>query len=280
LTDLLPGVVSEIAPGIRRIVAPNPSLMTGPGTNSYLLGNRDVVAIDPGPADEGHLAAMAAAGAGRIRYVIVTHTHPDHSPGAARLGELTGATVLGFCARDGFVPDAELRDGDVVSGDAFSLRAVHTPGHASNHLCYLEEHGGLLFSGDHVMGGSTVVIAPLDGDMAQYLASLRRLREMGSDLTAIAPGHGPLMEDPSAVLDGYVSHRLAREAAILAALRARREATVDELVSDVYRDVSPALHPVARYSVWAHLRKLGDEGVADSPDPDELGSDWTAASTG
>lgn len=276
--DLRPGVVAEVVPGVRRIVAPNPSLMTGPGTNTYLVGTSEVVVIDPGPDDEAHLDAVAAAGAGRIRRVAVTHTHPDHAPGAAGLAARTGALVAGFGARDGFLPDEVLGEGDVLGAGEHRMRALHTPGHASNHLCYLLEGAGVLFSGDHVMGGSTVVIAPPDGDMAAYLASLERLLVLAPPLRAIAPGHGPLMEDPPAVLQGYLDHRRAREAAILAALRRRGSATVDDLVEDVYVDVPSALHPVARYSVWAHLRHLAapPAPAVMAPAGDELTGTWEA----
>ena len=274
---ILPGAVVEVAPQVRRVTAPNPSYMTGPGTNTYLVGRDHVAVIDPGPDDAGHLDAVAAAGERRIRYVLVTHTHPDHSPGAAGLAERTGATLLGYGARDGFVPDAELAEGDEIAGDDFRLRAVHTPGHASNHLCYLLEGEGLLFSGDHVMGGSTVVIAPPDGDMDEYLASLERLRELDPPLRAIAPGHGPLLEDPRGVLDGYIAHRVAREEAIAGALQRLGTATVDDLVSEVDLDVPTALHPIARYSVWAHLRRLAGAGHAGSDYPDQVDATWTAA---
>lgn len=268
---------------MRRIVAPNPSLMTGPGTNTYLVGTADVVVIDPGPDDDGHLDAVAGAGGGRIRRVAVTHTHPDHAPGSAGLAERTGALVVGYGARDGFVPDEVLCEGGTLDAGEHVLRAIHTPGHASNHLCYLLEGTGVLFSGDHVMGGSTVVIAPPDGDMTAYLASLERLRDLDPPLRAIAPGHGPLMDDPPAVLQGYLDHRLAREAAILAALRRRGSATVDELVEDVYVDVPVELHPVARYSVWAHLRHLAGSAPAEpaamapAGGEEELTGTWRAA---
>lgn len=276
MTDLVAGRVVEVAPGVSRVLAPNPSLMTGPGTNTYLVGSGDLAVIDPGPADDAHLDAVAAAAAGLLRYVLVTHTHPDHAPGAAGLAERSGATILGFGARDGFEPDGTLSDGDVVAGDGFRLRAVHTPGHASNHLCYLLEGPSILFSGDHVMGGSTVVIAPPDGDMAEYLDSLARVRDLEPALTSIAPGHGPMLHDARAVLEEYVAHRLGREATITAALLLRGQATVDEIVADVYLDVAAELHPVARYSVWAHLRKLAAEGRAFSPGADRVDSRWEA----
>ena len=268
-----PGVVTALTPLVRRILAPNPSLMTGPGTNTYLVGAEDVAVIDPGPDDhEEHLDAVAAAGDGRIRWILVTHTHPDHAPGAAGLKARTGAEVLGFDERDGFVPDTQIGDGFTLDGGTFELQAIHTPGHASNHLCYRMRGDGLLFSGDHIMSGSTVVIAPPDGDMAAYLEALERLREV--ELSAVAPGHGDWIDDPQAKIDEYVTHRMARETAINAALTRAGEASIEELVTAVYTDVPEQLHPIARYSVWAHLRKLAADGRASSADADDIAARW------
>ena len=284
------GTVTEVAPGVRRLVAPNPGIMTGPGTNTYLVGDRDIAVIDPGPDDAGHLDAILAAGADRIRWILVTHTHIDHSPLAAALKARTGATVAGFGPAPelagpsldghdrGFRPDRLLADDDQVESPEFRLTAVHTPGHAANHLCFELAGQGLLFSGDHVMQGSTVVIAPLDGDMADYLESLDKIRRR--PLRRIAPGHGQVIDDPAAVLDGYLAHRLAREAAIAPCPRRCRPGghgvTVEAVVAAVYTDVPDVLHPIARYSVWAHLRKLAGEGRALSPDVDDLAAPWTA----
>jgi glyoxylase-like metal-dependent hydrolase (beta-lactamase superfamily II) len=272
-----PGAPVRLSPFVARATAPNPGIMTGPGTNTYLVGTHDLVAIDPGPDDAGHLDAVAELGAGRIRWIAVTHTHPDHAPGAAGLAARTGAEVLGFDARDGFVPAYDVRDGFELGGGTFTLRALHTPGHASNHLCWLLHEERLLFSGDHVMQGSTVVIAPPDGDMDNYLHSLRRLRALDPPLASIAPGHGSLLTDPAATLDGIVEHRLGREAAVADALTRAGRATVDELLPTVYADVDPELHPVARFSLWAHLRKLGAEHRAVGDDPDHISAYWTAA---
>jgi glyoxylase-like metal-dependent hydrolase (beta-lactamase superfamily II) len=270
--ELIPGVAAALSPMVRRIVAPNPGVMTGPGTNTYLVGIDEVAVIDPGPDDESHRDAIIGCGSGRIRWILCTHTHSDHSPGAASLKAATGAEVLAFDARDGLEVDASLQDGDEIEGTEFRLIALHTPGHASNHLCYLLNQEQMLFSGDHIMSGSTVVIAPPDGDMAQYLDQLERLKTMR--IRSIAPGHGELIEEPVAKLDEYLSHRRAREASIKAALDAAGEATVEDLVSAVYVDVPEALHPIARYSVWAHLRKLAAEGAASADDADDLESAW------
>ena len=268
--------VEEVGPLVRKVLAPNPGLMTGPGTNTYLVGRDDVAVIDPGPDDsEEHLDTVAAAGDGRIRWILVTHTHPDHAPGAAGLKRRTGAHVLGFDERDGFVPDTAIGDGWALETAAFRLEAIHTPGHASNHLCYRLAEERLLFSGDHIMSGSTVVIAPPDGDMAAYLAALERVR--GLDLEGVAPGHGPFIEDPRAVIDYYLEHRRAREAAIAAALADAQTARVEELVEAVYTDVPDVLHPIAKWSVWAHLRKLAADGRARSTDPDDIAATWSVS---
>lgn len=273
---LVPDVPVALGKLVRRVLCDNPGMMTGPGTNTYLIGQDEIAVIDPGPDDAAHLDAVAAAGSGRIRWILCTHTHGDHSPGAAGLKERTGAEVLAFADRDGLVCDRHLVDGDVIEGTEFTLRAIHTPGHASNHLCFLLERERLLFSGDHVMDGSTVVITPLDGDMGDYLASIERLRSWSPSLRAIAPAHGHLIEDPAAKLDDYLSHRLDREAQVLAALRTFGDEGADtaELVAAIYTDVPEVLWPVARFSVWAHLRKLADEGAATADDRDDANARW------
>jgi len=268
--ELAPGVVTELTPRLRRVVAPNPCLMTGPGTNTYLVGDDDLVVVDPGPDIPEHLDRIASIGAGRITAIIVTHTHLDHSPGAPGLASRTGAPLVGFDARDGFEPDTPAADGDVVG----PLRAVHTPGHASNHLCWLLEEDDVLLSGDHIMDGSTVVIAPPDGDMAAYLASLQRVLDLG--VSAIAPGHGRLITDPAERVGGYLAHRSGREQQVIAALTG--PSTVDELVARIYVGVPEALLPVARYSVWAHLRKLrAEERASTDGDPADIHATWRGA---
>ncbi len=245
--------------------------MTGPGTNTYLVGVDEIAVIDPGPDDPAHLDAVAACGGDRIRWILVTHTHIDHAPGAAGLKERTGAPVLGFAAREGFEPDDTIDEGFQLEATEFRLRALHTPGHASDHLCYLLEPELMLFSGDHVMEGSTVVIAPPDGDMAAYLDALRRLR--GMRLRSIAPGHGHLIEDPRAKLDEYITHRGEREVQVMHALR-DGASTVDDVVELVYVDVPHHLHPIARFSVHAHLLKLASEGKVQGADLDGM---WSVA---
>ena len=271
---MVPGVPDLVSPTVRRLLAPNPGILTGPGTNSYLVGSDQLAVVDPGPDLPSHLDAVARWGKGRVRWILVTHAHPDHCLGAAGLRERTGAEVLGWGAGQRFRPDGLLGDGDVVDGPGFRLRALHTPGHASDHLCFLLESEGLLFSGDHVLAGTTVVVAPPDGDMADYLDSLRRLKGLG--IRAMAPGHGPLVEDPEGRIDEYLAHRRAREAAVLDALAMAGRATVAQLVGAVYGDVRPELHPAAALSLWAHLRKLAGDGRARSPDPDAMGAWWEA----
>lgn len=275
MTDLTPGTVVALSDRVRRIVAPNPSVFTGPGTNTYLVGTNDLVVIDPGPDIPEHLDAIAAAGEGRIRWIVVTHTHSDHSPGAGPLRDRLGGDVevLGFDERDGFAPDAPIGDGHVIEGDGFRIRALHTPGHASNHLCFLLEEEQLLFSGDHIMSGSTVVIGPPDGDMTAYFAALDRVRALR--VAGIAPGHGDFIADSDAKIDEYVTHRLAREATVAKALAdAGAPVTVEQLVPAVYADVSESLYPIARFSLWAHLRKLADDGCACAVDADDLETTW------
>lgn len=272
---IVPEVASALSPLVRRITADNPGMMTGPGTNTYLVGIDEIVVIDPGPDDAAHLDAIAGCGGDRIRWIVATHTHPDHSPGVAGLKERTGAEVRAFDARDGLVIDVPMADGDSIEATEFRLNAVHTPGHASNHLCFLLEQERLLFSGDHIMDGSTVVISPPDGDMAAYLESLARVRRLR--LRSIAPGHGHLITDPNVRIDDYVSHRLDRERQVVEAVGAAGSATIGELVSRIYTDVPDFLHPVARYSVWAHLRKLDDDGAVRSDDRDDIDSRWSAA---
>jgi glyoxylase-like metal-dependent hydrolase (beta-lactamase superfamily II) len=273
---LVYGVAGALSPMVRRIVADNPGMMTGPGTNTYLVGIDEIAVIDPGPGDDAHLDAIAGCGGDRIRWILLTHTHEDHSPGAAGLKKRTGAEILAFGPGQGRGKvrlDGTLGDGAVIEATEFHLTALHTPGHASNHLCYLLNEERTLFTGDHIMEGSTVVISPPDGDMAAYVASLERLKTIRPRLRAIAPGHCHVIDDPLAVVDQTIAHRLAREAQVLDVLRERGPVTITDLVEEIYADVAPDLHPVARRTVWAHLRKLADDGAAKG---DDLDGEWSA----
>jgi len=257
------GQLTELAPGLRRLIAPNPSLMTGPGTNTYLLGSREIAVIDPGPSLAGHIDEIRRLAGGPIKWILVTHTHPDHSPAAALLAQASGAEQLGRAAPAGrhqdrtFRPDRILADGDKIETGEFSLQAIHTPGHASNHLCYL--HSGLnwLFTGDHIINGSTVVIEPPDGSMGDYLRSLERLNSLRPD--AILPGHGDLIDAPQEAINWLINHRLEREAKIVAALEVQPDATPGELVPLVYDDVDDKLYDLAEHSLLAHLIRLQEE---------------------
>jgi glyoxylase-like metal-dependent hydrolase (beta-lactamase superfamily II) len=270
---IITGVPRALSPLVRRIAAPNSGIMTGPGTNTYLVGIDEIAVIDPGPADDEHLDAVAGCGGDRIRWILLTHTHEDHSPGTEGLRERTGAEVLAFDDRDGVTIDRALADGDQVTATEFRLTAVHTPGHASNHLCFFLEEESLLFSGDHIMEGSTVVIRPPDGDMAVYLDSLAKVRKLR--IRGIAPGHGYKIEAPRDAIDDYLEHRADREAQILEVLTAAGTATVDDLVATVYVDVDEERHPIARHTTFAHLRKLADEGSVSGDD--DIDGEWRPA---
>jgi glyoxylase-like metal-dependent hydrolase (beta-lactamase superfamily II) len=282
LVELAHDRPETVAPGVVRITAANPGMMTGPGTNTYLIGTGELAVVDPGPDDAAHLDAVAGAGGGRIRWIFVTHTHPDHSPGAAGLAGRTGAERLGFASRDGFTADRTIADGFELRRPGLSLRAVHTPGHASNHLCYLADlvadrpgtGSTMLFTGDHVMDGSTVVISPPDGDMTAYLASLALLSDLEPRIDVIAPGHGLLIEDPGAAVAAYIAHRHEREERVAAGLAAAGSATIDQLVPVVYQDVDEDRFPIARRSLWAHLRKLTDDGLVRSSDRESAEATW------
>ena len=295
--DIRVGVPVQLSPRLIRITAGNGSVMTGPGTNTYLVrgaGNA-WAAIDPGPDDAAHVQAILAAAPGPIRWIFVTHTHIDHSPAVVALKAATAAVVHGRIAvysdrqDPTFAPDRVLDDGDRIvldpgtTGDSdapaesrstTTLRVVHTPGHASNHLCYLLEEERTLFTGDHVMQGSTVVINPRDGDMAAYIESLRSLASgIGVDLEWLAPGHGFLIDKPVTAFERIIRHRLQREAKVVAALECLGSAAgngegvavgvaEDVLLAAVYDDVPLRMHPVARRSLVAHLIKLSDDGAA------------------
>ena len=246
----------QVAPGIRRLVAPNPGPMTHHGTNTWLVdGPGGLTVIDPGPDDAAHRAAIMAAGP--VAHIVLTHTHPDHLAGTQALRAATGAAVAGWATPwdTSFTPDQPLADGDMAAG----LLALHTPGHASDHVCFAQPGTGVLFSGDHVMSWSTSIVSPPDGDMAAYMASLRLL--LARDDRLYLCGHGPPLPDPAPLVRGMLNHRAGREAAVLAALQ-RGPATPDDLVAVMYAGLPAHLLPAARRSVLAHLIKLGREARA------------------
>jgi glyoxylase-like metal-dependent hydrolase (beta-lactamase superfamily II) len=264
--SLLPGVPQPLDGYVTRIVAPNGGPMTGAGTNTYLVGTEDLLVIDPGPDSESHMQAVLSASAGRpIRWILCTHTHEDHAPGASRLRQLTGVGVAAMTAPvtdHDFKLDLDrtLVPDEMIECQGVALRAVHTPGHASNHVCFLLERTGMLFTGDHIMQGSTVVIWPPDGNMRAYLTSLQRLLDI--DIKTLAPGHGHLIQDPQAEVERLIRHRLRREDKVRQALAAAGSAgaTIDMLLPGAYDDVPKVLYQMAAFSLQAHLEKLIDEG--------------------
>jgi glyoxylase-like metal-dependent hydrolase (beta-lactamase superfamily II) len=277
------GTVEQVSPLIRRVIAENPSKFTYKGTGTYIVGHGDVVVIDPGPRLDSHRSALTVALSGeRVRAILVTHCHADHSPLAAWLAEQSGAPTFGFgphprpepgaepieppaddveieeSTDHDFVPDESVVDGDVVvSTSALTMHAVHTPGHTSNHTCWSLDQESALFTGDHVMGWSTTVVSPPDGDMAAYVDSLRRVA--ARDDAVLWPTHGPQRDDGRAYVEALVTHRLERERGVLAAVREGRT-SIPEIVALLYADVREELHKPAGRSVWAHLVKLVAEG--------------------
>jgi glyoxylase-like metal-dependent hydrolase (beta-lactamase superfamily II) len=258
----------RISPLVRRVLARNPSAFTFTGTGTYLVGTGTVAVIDPGPADPAHLAALGQALAGEaVSHIVVTHTHRDHSPAAAPLKAATGAVIVG-CAplviedlgprADAsfdatYAPDRVLQDGEAIAGPGWTLQAVHTPGHTSNHLCYALPEERTLFTGDHVMGWSTSVVSPPDGDMTDYMASLKRL--LDRDDALYLPTHGPAVTEPQRLVRGMIGHRRQREGQILRLL-GQHPKPIPALVAVMYAAVAPALHPAAERSVLAHLIDL------------------------
>ena len=267
--------VTTLRPGLRRLVAPNPSMMTGPGTNTYLFGHDKVAVLDPGPVIDSHIDTIIETAAAPIGWVLVTHTHPDHSPAASVLAEITGAELVGMPPPEGphqdatFTPHRTLQDAEEFATGEVTLKAIHTPGHASNHICYLHRESNWLFTGDHVIDGSTVVIDPPDGNMKQYIESLHRVKRLECD--ALAPGHGEIINDPGRVVDWIIGHRLGREAKVVAALKKNPRLSTYDLVPHVYKDVDKRLYGWAERSLLAHLLKLKEEGLAG-----QAGELWTA----
>ena len=264
------GRAVQVSERVRRIVAPNPGPMTAEGTNTYLLGKEQVAVVDPGPKKPSHIDAIVQAAGERIRWILVTHTHPDHSPAAAMLAEATGAVMMGNTISDDGYQDTTFRSAhefqhkERFCTEEFSVLALHTPGHVANHFCFLVEEDGLLLTGDHLMNGSTVVIIPPHGDMADYIDSLQLIR--AQPLRRLGPGHGDIMAQPIAVIDGIIAHRLRRERKVLDVLAATGGGDLDMLLPAVYDDVRIELHGMAKMSLWAHLLKLQKEGRATQKD--------------
>jgi len=284
------GRLEPVAPGIRRIVARNPSAFTFKGTGSYVIGQGEVAVIDPGPDLAEHVEALLAGLAGeRVTHILVTHTHRDHSPAAQALKEATGAPTCGFGPHAGgkrgeaaveeggdwdFVPDVVVHDGDAIAGHGWRFEAVHTPGHTSNHMCFALPEHGILFSGDHVMGWSTSVIAPPDGDMAAYMASLDKL--LGRGDAVYWPTHGPAITEPHAHVRAFVAHRREREAGILDCLAAGI-GQIDGIVERLYVGLQPGLRRAAGRSVLAHLIDLFGRGLVACDDPPGIDSQYRRA---
>ncbi len=273
--DLPTGILMPLSPLVGRLLAPNPSPFTYSGTQTYLVGASDLAVIDPGPADPAHLAALEQAIAGRpLRAILCTHTHRDHSPAARPLAERTGAPIIG-CAPltledDGpradaafdadYRPDRVLADGEQVTGEGWTLEAVATPGHTSNHLCFALPEEGALFTGDHVMGWSTSVISPPDGDMTAYMRSMQRLIER--DDRIYYPAHGDPVESPRRLVRGMMGHRKQREGQILRYLERHGDSAIPDMVAEMYKGIDPRLHGAAGRSVLAHLIDLDGRALA------------------
>jgi glyoxylase-like metal-dependent hydrolase (beta-lactamase superfamily II) len=249
---------------VRRILGRNPGPMTGPGTNSYLIGEKRLSLVDPGPVDEAQLQSfLHAIGDASLENILVTHTHGDHSPGALALQQATGARLVGLKAPDvagqdkTFMPSKLWQDEEIIDCGEYTLQLIATPGHVSNHICFLLTDEQLLFTGDHVLQGTTSVILPPDGDMAAYLCSLRRLLQI--PLQVLAPGHGGIMVEPHEEIEKLIAHRLKRERKVLAGLESLGAVSLDELVLTVYDDVAAQLIPWAKRTLLAHLLKLQQE---------------------
>jgi glyoxylase-like metal-dependent hydrolase (beta-lactamase superfamily II) len=276
--------IEELSPLVRRLLAPNPSAFTFTGTYSHIVGTGAVAVIDPGPDLPDHVDALLAALDGeRIVAIVCTHTHRDHSPASRRLAEATGAPIIGCASLSpedegvradaafdpDYVPDRVLEDGERLEGEGWTLEAVATPGHTSNHVCFALPQERALFTGDHVMGWSTSIVSPPDGDMSAYIASLAKLQDR--DDAIYYPAHGPVVKDPRKLVRGLILHRKQREAQVLDALR-RGERTIPVMVSEMYKNVDSGLHPAAGQSVLAHLLDLEARGLVG-----RIGDDWHLA---
>lgn len=287
--DAEPGEVVTLTPNLRLVTSPNPSMFTFKGTNTYIVGKGKVAIIDPGPVSDVHAAAILKAVAGEtVTHIIATHTHNDHSPGIPAIKAATGAPTYGFgphgvgARRDwpfdspeggdrNFIPDHEVPDGGLIEGDGWTLEAIHTPGHISNHLCLALKQDNVLLSGDHVMGWSTSIVSPPDGDMTQYMASLRKL--LGRPETTYYPGHGGPITDPQPFVAAFINHREAREIQIHACLKDGTN-TIPAMVAVMYANLDPGLQRAAGRSVLSHLLAMWERGevaAAESPPgPDSI----------
>ena len=271
------GETIDVTPLVRRVVAPNESAFTFKGTGTYVIGRGNVAVVDPGPLDHDHVQAILDGLKGEtVTHILITHTHNDHSPAAAPLKEKTGAPTYGFGPHGigsgggvaegarmdeggdmAFVPDNVIKDGDSIEGDGWTADCVFTPGHTSNHMCFGLREEKALFTGDHVMGWSTAVLAPPDGDMADYMASLRKL--LDRDDLVYYPTHGAPVTKPQSLVRGYIAHRKAREAQILTRLEAG-DRTITAMVPIMYAETDKWLHPAAARSVFAHMKQMAEEG--------------------
>ncbi len=280
VTDFKPqyGKAVDVASGVQRLTVNNPGPFTFHGTNSYIIGKDTVAVLDPGPDNEDHLNALKAAiGNRKVSHILVSHTHADHSPLAARLQQITGAKTyaegphraarelrtgeinpLDASADTAFNPDVVLSDGELIEGDGWTIEAIHTPGHTANHTVFALAGKSILFSADHVMGWATSIVAPPDGAMADYMASLERLAARDDGL--FLPGHGAAIENPKPFLRGLKAHRLMRERAIVARIEAG-DRNIRKIVSSIYTDIDPRLHGAAALSVLAHIEDLACRGV-------------------
>ncbi len=278
------GRCDQLSPLVRRVIADNPGPFTFTGTGVFIIGNQNVCVIDPGPNSKAHKAALDKALDGcNVTHVLVTHHHIDHSPLAAPLAKEHGCEVYGYGLQPrppqggevrleagddlAFKPDVEIRDGHIIRGDGWTMEAIHTPGHTSNHLCYALKEENTLFSGDHIMGWSTSVVSPPDGDMGDYLASLDRVLARNFDL--IRPTHGPVITETRNFVQAYIDHRLAREAQIMGALE-RGMTQISDIVADLYADVDKRLHPAAAHSVLSHLIHMRKTGRVTAKGEDSL----------
>ncbi len=278
------GVLAQLSPLIQRVIANNPGPFTYTGTGVYIIGDKNVAVIDPGPDLAEHRAALDTALEGRrVTHVLMTHHHLDHSPLAIPLAKDHGCQVYGYGLqmrppKDGevrleagddlsFKPDVEIREGDVIHGDGWTIDAIHTPGHTSNHMCYGLREENTLFSGDHIMGWSTSVVSPPDGHMGDYLDSLARIKSRHFD--KIWPTHGPCIEKVDEFVQAYIDHRLARETQIMAALKSGLRDIMD-IVERLYTDIDKRLYPAAAHSVLSHLIHMRETGRVTSKDKDGL----------